>query len=90
MLILQRENEASECLTTVYQLVTIVTNKHVTSLKEDSLKHSHDIVNFEIVKQARNRFVIDIGELVEARHAKFYNLIFACVVYIFGVWQIKL
>ena len=80
VLVLEREHQAAERLTTVDKLIAVRTDEHVAGLEEDALKDAHDVVDFEMLKKASDRLVVDIWKLIETWHTELDYLVLRLVV----------
>ena len=75
MLVLKWEDERAESLATLDQFRSIRAYKHVACFEKDALKNAHYVLDFETVKQACNRLMVDQRQLIEARQTELNNLI---------------
>ena len=80
VLVLEREHQAAERLTTVDKLIAVRTDEHVAGLEEDALKDAHDVVDFEMLEKASDRFVVDIWKLIETWHTELDYLVLGLVI----------
>ena len=75
MLVLEGEDQRAESLATLDQFRSIRAYKHVACFEKDALKNAHYVLDFETVKQASDRLMVDQRQLIKARQAKLYDFI---------------